>query len=207
MRAVLLCYMYDRVTQGGLGISRATAPALISLYGPGDTRRDAGFSLFYMGINIGAFVAPYVVGTMGQKLSFHAGFACAAVGMAIGLVQYVRGCRNLGDAGLRPANPLPRAERNAALAAIFYALFATGHFTTRLFVDLVTAVAVGLPVIYFVVILRSPKVTDVERSRMKAYAWLFVASVFFWVIDRCVCRRSSCRPPPSSHRKPSQHSS
>ena len=60
-----------------------------SLYPPGDRRRDRAFSIFYVGINLGAFLAPLVCGTLGEKLGWHYGFAAAGVGMTIGLIIYL----------------------------------------------------------------------------------------------------------------------
>jgi len=60
-----------------------------SLYAPGDRRRDAAFSIFYVGINLGAFLAPLVCGTLGEELGWHYGFAAAGVGMTLGLVIYL----------------------------------------------------------------------------------------------------------------------
>jgi POT family proton-dependent oligopeptide transporter len=59
------------------------------LYAPGDPRRDRAYSIFYVGINVGAFLAPLVCGTLGEKLGFHYGFAAAGVGMCLGLVIYL----------------------------------------------------------------------------------------------------------------------
>lgn len=73
-----------------------------SLYGEGDARRDGGFTLFYMGINLGAFLAPLVCGTLGEKFGWHYGFAAAGVGMLIGLITFVRGEKWLGAAGMPP---------------------------------------------------------------------------------------------------------
>ena len=74
-----------------------------------------GFSIYYMGINLGAFVAPLVCGFLGQRVSWHVGFAAAGVGMALGVVQYVLGGRHLGTAGLEPAPAKsPRSGRGAA---------------------------------------------------------------------------------------------
>src|SRR5205814_5536995 len=84
------------------------------LYAPGDKRRDAGFSIFYMGINLGAFIAPLVCGYLGQRVNWHIGFATAGFGMILGLVQYVAGRKYLGDAGLHPAP----AESPAAAARL-----------------------------------------------------------------------------------------
>ena len=80
----------------------------------GDTRRDAGFSIFYMGINLGAFIAPLICGYLGQRVNWHAGFACAGFGMVIGIVQYMLGGRYLGDAGARPATAGSPAAAAAA---------------------------------------------------------------------------------------------
>lgn len=60
-----------------------------ALYPPGDHRRDRAFSIFYVGINLGAFLAPLVCGTLGEELGWHYGFAAAGVGMTIGLVIYL----------------------------------------------------------------------------------------------------------------------
>jgi POT family proton-dependent oligopeptide transporter len=66
-----------------------------ALYPPGDRRRDRAFSLFYMGINLGAFFSPLVCGTLGEKIGFHWGFGAAGVGMVIGLLVYIRGQKHL----------------------------------------------------------------------------------------------------------------
>ena len=67
---------------------------------PTDPRRAGGYSIFYMGINLGAFIAPLIAGTLGEKLGWHYGFAVAGVGMALGLIQFLRGQQVLGRAGL-----------------------------------------------------------------------------------------------------------
>jgi len=59
------------------------------LYAPGDRRRDRAFSIFYVGINLGAFLAPLICGTLGEELGWHYGFAAAGVGMTIGLIVYL----------------------------------------------------------------------------------------------------------------------
>ncbi len=65
-----------------------------------DPRRDPGFTLFYMGINLGAFFSPLVAGTLGEKVGWHYGFASAGVGMCLGLAQFVLGRDRLGSHGL-----------------------------------------------------------------------------------------------------------
>ncbi len=72
------------------------------LYGEGDTRRDGAFTIFYMGINLGALWSPIICGTLGEKVAFPLGFGSAAIGMTLGLVQFVAGQKYLGAGGLPP---------------------------------------------------------------------------------------------------------
>ena len=102
----------------GSGGVKATATSLVGgLYAEDDDRRDAGFSLFYLGINLGAFFGPLLTGLLQSNLGFHYGFGLAAVGMAIGLTQYAIGRRQLPESAHDIANPLPR--RRLAPAALW----------------------------------------------------------------------------------------
>ena len=95
----------------GTGLLKPNASTLVgSLYEPGDARRDAGFSIFYMGINLGALFGPLIAGYLAQRVDWHLGFACAGVGMTAGLVQYVVGRRHLATA-------TGRQKADAAVAA------------------------------------------------------------------------------------------
>src|SRR5207253_3532202 len=83
----------------GTGLLKPNVSTLVgSLYEEGDSRRDAGFSLFYMGINLGAFIGPLIAGYLAQRVNWHLGFACAGVGMTLGLIQYIIGRRRLESA-------------------------------------------------------------------------------------------------------------
>ncbi len=98
-----------------------------ALYEAGDHRRDRAFSLFYMGINLGAFFSPLICGTLGEKIGFHWGFASAGVGMVIGLLVYLSGQKYLApDLIMRkndPSRPVPSGaltrEDRIKIAAIF----------------------------------------------------------------------------------------
>src|SRR5918999_88307 len=82
----------------GTGLLKGNVSVIVGrLYAKEDERRDAGYSIFYMGINLGAFVAPLICGYLGQRVDWHMGFAAAGVGMVIGVVQYVAGSRYLGN--------------------------------------------------------------------------------------------------------------
>jgi POT family proton-dependent oligopeptide transporter len=90
----------------GTGLLKPNVSVMVGqLYEAADARRDAGFSIFYMGINLGAFLAPLACGYVGQKINWHLGFALAGVGMTLGLIQYVAGGKHLGEAGLHPVKP------------------------------------------------------------------------------------------------------
>jgi POT family proton-dependent oligopeptide transporter len=83
----------------GTGLLKPNVSSIVgTLYAKGDTRRDAGFSLFYMGINLGAFIAPIVCGWLGERVNWHYGFAAAGVGMTLGLVQLALGRKPLLEA-------------------------------------------------------------------------------------------------------------
>jgi len=76
----------------GTGLLKPNVSTLVgSLYEDGDPRRDAGFSIFYMGINLGASIGPIIAGYLAQRVNWHIGFACAGVGMTFGVVQYILG--------------------------------------------------------------------------------------------------------------------
>lgn len=100
----------------GSGALKANASSLLgTLYEKGDPRADGGFTLFYLGINLGAFVGPLITGLLQDSIGFHYGFGAAAIGMALGLVQYVVFRRNLGTAGRHAPNPLPASARPKAI--------------------------------------------------------------------------------------------
>src|SRR5437016_6038371 len=98
----------------GTGLLKPNVSAMVgSLYEPGDKRRDAGFSIFYMGINLGAFMGPLIAGYLAQRVDWHIGFACAGVGMVFGVAQYI-----LGKERLRPAiDKLAMREKPKTLKA------------------------------------------------------------------------------------------
>jgi POT family proton-dependent oligopeptide transporter len=177
----------------GTGLLKPNMSQLVGdLYAGDDARRDSGFSLFYMGVNLGAFGAPLLVGWLGESVNWHLGFSAAGVGMLFGLAQYVRGARYLGDAGLAPARPADAATRSRVLrrallwlgvaAAALAVDVAVGAFGLGHVLNALTAVIVVVPVVYFAVILRDPRLSAAERGRVRPYVWLFLAAAVFWMI-------------------------
>lgn len=171
----------------GSGGLKANASSLLgTLYAKGDARADGGFTLFYLGINLGAFAGPLITGLLQSHVGFHYGFGAAAIGMALGLTQYVVFRRNLGEHGRDVPDPLPRTAVPKALGALAVAAVAvvvawgTGLITLDNLPDVTTYVIAAASAAYFVLMLTSPKVDAVERSRVRAYIPLFIANAVFW---------------------------
>ena len=180
----------------GTGLLKGNVSVIVGqLYAPGDKRRDAGFSIFYMGINLGAFIAPLVCGYLGQRIDWHIGFAAAGVGMAIGIVQYVLGGKHLGDAGLRPAPARSveegvRLKRHATVLGLVSlgAILVFGLAAYMGNVDVsATQIADGAGYLllaitagFFVWLFASRDWTSEERKRLYVIAVLFLAAAVFW---------------------------
>lgn len=175
----------------GSGGLKATATSLVgTLYAKDDERKDAGFSIFYMGVNIGALFGPLVTGWLqvAPGLGFHIAFGAAAVGMAIGLVTYAITRKNMPESSHVVANPLPKnmywvlPVGVIALAAVIAILLASGIVNAN---NLATSVGIAVAVIaaiYFFVILSSKQITSDERSRVFSFIPLFIASTAFWAL-------------------------
>ena len=179
----------------GTGLLKSNVSTLVGdLYAETDSRRDSGFSIFYMGINMGAFIAPLIVGTIGQTYSYHLGFGLAAVGMFVGLIIfYVTGKKNLGLAGIQVPNPLTPEERKKSftrfgLVTVLVLIVGTitytnGYLTMNVFSIIITTLGILIPTIFFVVMYRSEKTTADEKSRVLAYIPIFISAVMFWAIQ------------------------
>lgn len=171
----------------GSGALKANSTSVVgTLYAPDDPRRDAGFSLFYLGINVGGLLGPLVTGLLQSEIGFHVGFGAAAAGMAIGLTQYAFGRRSLPDESRIVPNPLPRSRwmlvgaLTLAGIAIIVVLVLAGVIHAANLAAVVIAVTIAAAIAYFVVILSSRQVKPVERRRVYSFIPLFVASTAFW---------------------------
>lgn len=197
-------YLSIALIVAGTGLLKPNVSNMVGgLYSPEDRRRDAGFSMFVFGINLGSALAPIFVPwaangfglhLFGSTINFHAGFSLAAIGMFFGLIQYYRGGKKyLATDGLLPSNPIARGDLLSVLkwvvlvivgVAIVLASFgALGQLNIDNVVTLLTIIAIAIPIYYFVAMLRSSQVTKIERSRVKAYIFLFLAAAVFWGIE------------------------
>lgn len=158
-------------------------------------RRDAGFSIFYMGINIGAFIAPLIVGWLGENIHWHYGFGAAGIGMVIGLIQYKLTEKYLGDVGLEPEklkdNVRDKQVRKGIRTGIFTFLFALAILVWLLLAGIVVVnpvtlanisayVIFGTFVLYFLYLFLFQKLTIDEKKKIGVIAILFIFSAVFW---------------------------
>ncbi|MGW1030011.1 oligopeptide:H+ symporter [Streptomyces sp. NPDC002577] len=178
----------------GSGLLKANISTMVGqLYdGPDDPRRDGGFTLFYVGINLGAFAAPLIIGTVGENVNWHLGFALAAVGMALGLAQFLIGTRHLNPVSSLVPKPLSAEEKASTLrkgliwlivaVVVYGALVATGTYTLNWALVPITVAGLIIPIMVLVRIKRDKELTSTEQSKVSGYIWFFVAAALFWMI-------------------------
>jgi POT family proton-dependent oligopeptide transporter len=178
----------------GTGLLKPSVSAMVGdLYPEGGARRDAGFSIFYMGINLGAFLGPLVCGFFGERTDWHWGFSLAGVGMLLGLAQYRLGARHLGGAGLLGAAAAAAVARKArgfyralggaiactALLASVAAMDALAVSLQDLAAWLAYAIVALVP-LYFAYLIAAGGHTPLERKRLAVIFWLFLLAALFW---------------------------
>ncbi len=181
----------------GTGLLKPNISAIVGdLYPEGGARRDAGFSIFYMGINTGAFIGQLVTGYLGERVGWHVGFGAAGVGMLFGFLWFwSRAAATLGPIGediVRDPDPAVQARREAgvrrgtyvglaALAAAFL-LAASGTLTLDPMAigQAMTFVLVGLAVVYFAYLFLAGGLTGDEKKRTAVIFVLFVFAAIFW---------------------------
>lgn len=171
----------------GVGLLKPNVSALVaSLYPEGGARRDAGFSIFYMGINTGGFLGPMLVPLIATAFGWRFGFALTAVGMVLGVGQFLLTRRFLGGAGLEVA-PEQRASWTPIVlifavlaAAVLLALSGVLRFDAAVLASFASWAFSLLAVAYFAYLLFFAGLTAAERRRVMVMVALFVASVTFW---------------------------
>ena len=174
----------------GSGILKPNMTSLVAdLYPEGGSRRDAGFTIFYMGVNLGATIGPLICSYLGEKFNWHYGFGAAGVGMVLGLVQFRLTRQSLGTAGTkrghdRPLNPLERWGMTGLVAGvvIMLGLCLTGLVAVdpATIAHAMTKVIVGIAALFFISIFVFGGLSHVEKERMGVIVVLFIASAVFW---------------------------
>jgi len=177
----------------GTGLLKPSISAIVGeFYPPGDPRRDGGFTIFYMGINVGAALGPLVCGYLAQD-NWHYGFGVAGVGMLFGLIQFKMTLAKLGEAGRLPPARRPNDEvfERKAWGGILLFLVVIVAVLVAGLTDTVTLNAVSLArsstyaiaamaFFYFGYVLILGKLTREERGRVIVIIALFFAAAMFW---------------------------
>jgi POT family proton-dependent oligopeptide transporter len=179
----------------GTGLLKPNVSTVVAdLYPEGGARRDAGFSIFYMGINLGALVGPLICSTLGESYNWHWGFSAAGFGMVLGLVQFKAGGGLLGEAGHLTTDDTSAelAAKNrkfftgffafAAVIALFGWLVAQGVIPltlTQIGTRLGAAILIFVGV-YFLYLLTLGGHTGEEKKRLVVILWLFLLAAIFW---------------------------
>ena len=175
----------------GVGLLKPNISAIVgALYeGQPGARRDAGFSIFYMGINLGALIAPLAAGTVGEAFNWRLGFAMAGAAMLIGVVQYKMTEHYLGDAGAAPkSTPEERARgwklvyAGAAAVVVAALLIVTGVIPVTVYAlaQAFGTAMIALAFFFFGYVLFFADLTGDERGRVGVIAIFFLCAAMFW---------------------------
>ena len=175
----------------GTGLLKPNVSAIVGdLYAVDDPRRDAGFSVFYMGINTGALVAPLITGLLGERVGWHWGFGAAGVGMLAGLITFrLRAGTTLGAIGATPTSTPDEQRRARAVAlaalgviALVVVLGMTGivRIDPRAVAGAMRNVILAAALLYFVYLFLFAGLDGDERRRIAVVLVLFVFAVVFW---------------------------
>ncbi|MBT4160146.1 MAG: peptide MFS transporter [Gammaproteobacteria bacterium] len=174
----------------GVGFLKASISTIVGqLYGEADPRRDAGFTIFYMGINLGAFIATLLCAYLGETYGWRYGFGLAGVGMLFGLVTFIRGGHHLEGVGDPPENArlkeslLPGVNREMAIYLVgLIAVIGVWQLIQRTGELGLLLAVFGLVVVGWVIWFSLAKCSTEDRDRMLVMLVLIVLSVFFWAL-------------------------
>ena len=179
----------------GTGMLKPNVSEMVGeLYDKNNYRRENGFNIFIFGINMGAFIAPIIVGYMGQTYNFHIGFSIAAIGMFFGLIQYmIDGKKYLSSDSLFPTAPLEPEEVKSLARKIFIwiiGIILIGTVMTAFnilsilnIITVLSILTIIIPIYYFIVMIVSKKTSNQERRKVFSYIPLFLAAIMFWIIE------------------------
>lgn len=177
------------IALGSGGVKTNASVVLGQLYSREDPRRDAGFSIFYMGVNIGGLFGPLITNAIWGWRGFHWGFGIAAIGMAIGLIQYILMRKDtIRDAGhdvpnpLSPKQYLPWAAATLVVVGAAVLLVGTGIVPLEQLSNVVTLIALIAAAVLWCQMYFSPLTRPVEKSRLIGFIPMFISGVLFFGI-------------------------
>ena len=175
----------------GTGLLKPNISAIVGeLYPEGGSRRDAGFSIFYMGINLGALLAPLITGYLGERVGWHYGFGAAGVGMVCGLITFrMRQGSTLGTMGLQPSGSAAEQRKlkmmvgggvSLIFAVIVAAMLGVFAINPVAVAERMSVVMLAMALCYFAYLFFFARPTLDEKKRVAVIVVLFLFATIFW---------------------------
>ena len=176
----------------GTGLLKPNISAIVGgLYENEKEKKEAGFTIFYMSINIGSILGFFICGYLGESIGWHYGFGAAGIGMAFGLIQFILTRKNLGEVGIKPSIELPENKRKKEaiflyllsfifLAALFMGIFGFWTFDPIPLANALTIIIITIAAIYFLYLFIFGNLNEDERKKVILILVLFFGAAFFW---------------------------
>ena len=176
----------------GTGLLKPNISAIVGdLYENDKDRKESGFTLFYMSINIGSILGFFVCGYLGENIGWHYGFGAAGIGMAFGLLQFIFSKNNLGQIGIKPSIDLPknRARKELLIVLAICLIFITSiilgflgywKFDPIPLANALTFVILLTALLYFIYLFSFGKLNNDERKKVTLIIVLFFGAALFW---------------------------
>tara|TARA_B100001996_G_C18669673_1_gene596194 strand:+ start:1430 stop:2896 length:1467 start_codon:yes stop_codon:yes gene_type:complete len=176
----------------GTGLLKPNISAIVGgLYEKSPEKRESGFTIFYMAINIGSILGFFICGFLGENVGWHYGFAAAGVGMVFGLLQFILNKTSLGEVGLNPSLKLSSKKKNREtkillllmillLTLIFTGIFGIWEFNPIPLANFLTIFIISIAILYFVYIFILGNLNNFEKRKVVLIIVLFLGAAFFW---------------------------
>ena len=176
----------------GTGLLKPNISAIVGgLYEKEKEKKEAGFTIFYMSINIGSVLGFFICGYLGESIGWHYGFGAAGIGMAFGLIQFILTRKNLGEVGIKPSIELPENKKKKEaiflyllsfifLTALFMGIFGFWTFDPIPLANALTIIIITIAAIYFLYLFIFGNLNEDERKKVILILVLFFGAAFFW---------------------------
>ena len=176
----------------GTGLLKPNISAIVGgLYENDLNKKESGFTIFYMSINIGSVLGFFICGYLGENVGWHYGFGAAGIGMAFGLIQFILTKSNLGSIGLKPSIELSNEVRKKELRIfnsfmlIFFLIILLGllgyvSFDPIPIANILTVVILFIAIMYFLYLFSFGNLSEEERKKIVLILVLFFGAAFFW---------------------------
>ncbi len=176
----------------GTGLLKPNISAIVGgLYNSNEQLKQAGFTIFYMSINIGSILGFFICGYLGENIGWHYGFGAAGIGMAFGLIQFIFTKKYLGDVGLYPSTKITgdQKRRDQIIITIFLAsiliisvsgIYGLWSFDPLPIANLMTLIITLISIGYFAYLFIFGNLDTLERKKITLIMILFIGAAFFW---------------------------